>query len=99
MASPPAVTSKTKNKGLVVWSDPILSRQNYYLENVSPICYVHILLPQAFVDVSHLFSRKLRTKGVSRYFLFVNVGTKHFYSVFVLQSIFVVVCTFHTHLI
>ena len=60
MASPPAVTSKTKNKGSGR-SYPDLSCQNYFLETFrpcAPYIYACHRLSSNVVYVSHLFSRE-----------------------------------------
>ena len=60
MASPPAVTSKTKNKRVAV-THPDFYVSNYFFEKFRPcVTYIHAChrLSINFVYVSHLFSRE-----------------------------------------
>ena len=60
MASPPAVTSKTKNKRVAV-THPDFFGSNYFFEKFRPcVTYIHAChrLSINFFYVSHLFSRE-----------------------------------------
>ena len=76
MASPPAGTSKTKNQvslilsyiPVFVVSELFFSKRFETFRPNTPCIYACHRLFVNFVDVSHLFSRRLRRKGVSHFF-------------------------------
>ena len=76
MASPPAGTSKTKNQPhtsasyipVFVVSELFFSKRFAHIPRTYVYIYACHRLCVNFVDVSHLFSRNLRRKGVSHFF-------------------------------
>ena len=75
MATPPAGTSKTKNQvrsasyiPVFVVSELFFSKRFAHIPRTYVYIYACHRLCVNFVDVSHLFSRNLRRKGVSHFF-------------------------------